>query len=75
MKKLTPLLPTPLPMSYIESAYMRWYYTNDITREWVSSLSIFVSNLRKYYQHDQCVVLYADVQDFWQNSKLEIKLV
>ena len=67
-------LPTPLPMSYIKSAYMRWNYGNDITQEWCSTLSNFVLNLRKYYQHDQCVVLYADVSEFWHNPNLEINL-
>ena len=74
MKKLTPLLPTPLPMSYIKSAYDRGNYGNDITQEWCSTLSNFVLNLRKYYQHDQCVVLYADVSEFWHNPNHEVHL-
>ena len=67
--------PSALPMSYIESAYMRWYHGNEITQGWCSTLSNFVLNLRMYYEHDQCVVLYADVSDFWCNAKLSIKLV
>ena len=67
--------PSALPMSYIESAFMRWHHGNDITQVWCSSLTNFVLNLRKYYEHDQCVVLYADVSDFWYNAKLSIKLV
>jgi len=66
--------PSALPMSYIESAFMRWYHGNDITQVWCSSLPNFVLNLRKYYEHDQCVVLYSDVSDFWYNAKLSIDL-
>ena len=67
-------LPTPLPMSYIKSAYDRWNYGNDITQEWCSTLTNFVLNLRKYYEHDQCVVLYADVSEFWHNPNHEVHL-
>jgi len=67
-------LPSPLPMSYIKSAYMRWNYGNEISQEWCSTLSNFVYNLRKYYQHDQCVVLYADVSEFWNNPNHDFHL-
>jgi hypothetical protein len=61
-----------LPMSAIENTYVRLNETRD---ESVSSLSKFVFALRDLYENKETVVLYSDVNEFWNNPDFTSKLV
>ena len=61
-----------LPMSAIENTYVR---LNEARDESVSSLSKFVFALRDLYETEETVVLYSDVNEFWNNPNFICKLL